>query len=209
VLAATQIAGDPETAADGITRQLTAAGEATAARGSRRRMAVLAAAAALGLAGMAVAFGLFGGGDDAGDADPGARTAGTGRAAAPIRTRAPAPVAPVDAGSVAEARDAAPAEAGDAAPAEAGDAAPAETAAPLRIRPPTPQRRATLSVITQPWSTVTLDGKRVGNTTPIRDLPVAPGRHRLVLHNPIKNLSKEVVITLKPGEIRLVSERLE
>jgi hypothetical protein len=195
VLAATQIAETSGTRAGGITRQLTAGGEGTAARRSRRRLAVAAAIALLAVAGAVLAFGMLGGGDDA---EPGSRPATeAGRVFATAQASLPQPAIPR------------PQPKTDAGPARtAHDAGPAKTAPPMPGRPAAPPRKATLTVNTQPWSTVTLDGKRIGDT-PIQDLQVAPGRHRLVLYNPIKNLSKEVSITLKPGETRLVSERLE
>jgi len=187
-----------------VTRQVTAAAEVVPVRVSRRRAALLAIVAVLVLGGAALALGLLGGGGDRDDAEPGStRTADAEPGATQVPAVPPESTTPgpgVDAGPVEPVRD--------AAPAETPDAALVETKAPARTRPVTPVRKATLSVNTQPWSTVTLDGKRIGDT-PIRDLPVAPGRHRLVLNNPIKNLSREVVVNLKPGEARLVSERLE
>ncbi len=204
VLAETVVAKAGESAPGGVTRQVTAAAEVVPVRVSRRRAALLAIVAVLVLGGAALALGLLGGGGDRDDAEPGStRTADAEPGATQVPAVPPESTTPgpgVDAGPVEPVRD--------AAPAETPDAALVETKAPARTRPVTPVRKATLSVNTQPWSTVTLDGKRIGDT-PIRDLPVAPGRHRLVLNNPIKNLSREVVVNLKPGEARLVSERLE
>ncbi|MCU0663235.1 MAG: protein kinase [Myxococcota bacterium] len=65
-----------------------------------------------------------------------------------------------------------------------------------------------LSINTQPWSHVTIDGKNAGNT-PIMDLAVPSGPHTLVLTNPVRNLSRTVVVEVKPGESKRIREVLD
>jgi eukaryotic-like serine/threonine-protein kinase len=74
----------------------------------------------------------------------------------------------------------------------------------VRRHPPTP---AKLSVNTDPWSHVTLDDKQIG-TTPIIDLEIRPGEHHLTLNNPMRDLTKKIMFTVKPGQSRRISEIL-
>jgi len=55
-----------------------------------------------------------------------------------------------------------------------------------------------LSINTDPWSHVRLDGRRLG-TTPILGQEVAPGRHRLTLWNPVHGVQKTVVVDVPSG----------
>jgi len=201
VLAETQVAGSEKAAADGGTRQVTAALEAAPNRG--RRPIVAVAAALLAVTGLVVVLRGVGRGD-AGDAPVVTGDPPVASIRAPDReSSAPGPAVPPDPEGDA---DAAPAAA-DAAPLDQVEVS-FEEKPKGKTAPAPPSRKATLNVVTQPWSTVTMNGKRIGET-PIRDLAVQPGRHRLVLTNPVKNLSKELTITLKPGENRLISEHLE
>jgi serine/threonine-protein kinase len=209
VLAETVVAGERETRTEGRTRQVTAAIDAPGRTG--RRLAVAIAAVGLLVAAGAVAAWIGLGGPDTSPGPVAAGPAGdppgpgpAGNAAAretpdPKHPPAPPPIATPDAGSEPAA---AKGPDGGAGASPAGDEP--RTKAPAAP----PPRKATLNVVTHPWSTVTLDGRRIGDT-PIKDLAISPGRHRLVLTNPVKNVSKEVVVHLKPGETKLVSERLE
>ncbi len=73
---------------------------------------------------------------------------------------------------------------------------------------PAIERKGTLSVNTFPWSNVVLDGTAIG-TTPIRGRPISAGRHRVVLTNPVKEISKSVRFSVEPGEHEKISARLE
>ncbi len=75
--------------------------------------------------------------------------------------------------------------------------------APASVR----RRTAILSVNTTPWSNVTLDGRAIGNT-PVLGRELSPGRHVLVMTNPVRNLTKKVVFTVKPGQHKRVTESL-
>jgi len=77
-----------------------------------------------------------------------------------------------------------------------------------RIKAPVvPQKRAVLNVISDPWSHVTLDGRAIGQT-PIRGHSTTAGRHVVVMTNPVKNVTRTVTFSVKPGETRLISEKL-
>lgn len=55
-----------------------------------------------------------------------------------------------------------------------------------------------LRINSRPWSQVFIDGAPVGNT-PLLDLPLSPGRHRVRLSNPKFGLSRTLVLTM-PAE---------
>jgi hypothetical protein len=67
---------------------------------------------------------------------------------------------------------------------------------------------ASLSVNSEPWSNVVLDGKAFG-TTPILNREIAPGKHRVMLTNPVRNLTRTVSFSVKPGESKRIKEILE
>jgi serine/threonine-protein kinase len=81
------------------------------------------------------------------------------------------------------------------------------TAAVVTARPPAPRGTATLTISTDPWSSVTLDGRPLG-VTPIIGREVPAGRHRLRLEHPPLGLSKDLVVVLEPGETKTIRERL-
>lgn len=56
-----------------------------------------------------------------------------------------------------------------------------------------------LRINSRPWSTVTVDGKRVGNT-PLLNLKLSAGRHTVKLVNSQMGLSKTIKVTIKSGE---------
>jgi serine/threonine-protein kinase len=57
----------------------------------------------------------------------------------------------------------------------------------------------TLRINSRPWSAVTLDGKRIGNT-PLLDLKVPPGTHVVELHNPEQRLKKKLTVRVRAGQ---------
>lgn len=69
------------------------------------------------------------------------------------------------------------------------------------------KKKAFLSVNTTPWSNVTLDGRHIGNT-PVLGRELSPGRHVLILTNPVRSLTKKLVFVVKPGEHKRVTESL-
>ncbi len=71
----------------------------------------------------------------------------------------------------------------------------------------TPTEPAVLSINSEPWSHVTLDGKPFG-TTPILNRSIPPGRHTVVLTNPVRNLSSKVAFSVKPGQQKRIREIL-
>jgi serine/threonine protein kinase len=73
---------------------------------------------------------------------------------------------------------------------------------------PAPRARGTVQLNAVPWAAVTVDGRHVGNT-PIRDLALAAGSHRVVLENGPQELEREVEIhvTGNQSQIFLVDLR--
>jgi AAA domain len=74
-----------------------------------------------------------------------------------------------------------PAPAPVVAPPERPAAAPPPVTATTRLPPPTPGSR--LSVNASPWAEIEIDGRRVGQT-PLGELPLAPGPHRVTARLP-------------------------
>jgi len=64
--------------------------------------------------------------------------------------------------------------------------------------------RGTLAVNVSDWAEVLLDGQSIG-TTPLRDVSVAAGHHRLELRNPQRNLEKRLTIVIHPHQVTRVS----
>lgn len=67
---------------------------------------------------------------------------------------------------------------------------------------------ASLTLDSEPWSEVRVDGWKVG-LTPLHAIELPAGRHELLLVNPQQKLEKTMVITLKPGESRRLKVKLE
>ncbi len=84
---------------------------------------------------------------------------------------------------------------------------PQETPLPPRIPelPPMPSEpvvagdTGTLSINTLPWSQVSVDGRMIGNT-PLMDVQLSAGRHRVTLVNPDLNIRHTVSVTITAGE---------
>jgi len=69
------------------------------------------------------------------------------------------------------------------------------------VPPPEP---AYVSVNSDPWSYVIIDGTRI-KTTPLRSHRIAPGRHQVVLQNPEAGLERRFEIEVEPGESKRLS----
>jgi hypothetical protein len=116
-----------------------------------------------------------------------------------------APVVPLlvppDGGSLADAAPAAPEVAPKAPPHQKDDR--------VRIAPAGP-RKAYLSVNTQPWSNMVLDNVPIGQTPirPEQPREISPGRHVLVLTNPVSGGTRRIEFTVKAGEHKMVIEKL-
>jgi eukaryotic-like serine/threonine-protein kinase len=65
-------------------------------------------------------------------------------------------------------------------------------------------RRGRLPVNSIPWANVLLDGRRIG-ATPIRNLPVVSGRHRIELRDEAGKLLRAFVTRVEPGQTRVLS----
>jgi serine/threonine-protein kinase len=77
----------------------------------------------------------------------------------------------------------------------------APKAAEAAIPPPEP---AYVSVNSDPWSYVIIDGTRI-KTTPLRSHPIEPGRHQVVLQNPEAGLERRFEVDVDPGETKRLS----
>jgi serine/threonine-protein kinase len=56
-----------------------------------------------------------------------------------------------------------------------------------------------LTLVSEPWSQVSLEGKQLG-TTPLINLTLPAGRHTLTLRNPSTGEQKTLVIEMAPGQ---------
>jgi len=70
--------------------------------------------------------------------------------------------------------------------------------------PATVVRMGTLSVASDPWGWVYIDGRQVGRTT-LRDHRVRAGRHEIVVRNPAAGLEARRVVTISAGRAERVS----
>jgi len=138
-----------------------------------------------------------------GGSDPGVATPAKTDARAASVAKVPASAVPpilvtplLDAGLIApENREAADGSLPDAAPIDVIDAAPKveDRKSKHRRRPPR-VAKGRLAVKTSPYSVVYLQGKKLG-TTPMANVPLAPGRYRLVFKNPdFGSVSKTAII---------------
>ncbi len=74
-------------------------------------------------------------------------------------------------------------------------------AATPTLPPPDP---AFVSVNSDPWAYVEIDGKRI-KATPLRAHRMAPGKHEIVLRNPDAGLFRRLEVELGPGERKRLS----
>jgi hypothetical protein len=95
------------------------------------------------------------------------------------------------------AQDASP----DAAPTEAGAEAAVPEEAVDAVDAAAPEEQGTISVSSTPVGRVFLDGNDLGLTTPIVDLPVAPGTHTLKVVEDGTGRLKEVTFHLDAGSV--------
>jgi len=66
----------------------------------------------------------------------------------------------------------------------------------------------TLRIFSEPWAELSVDGKSTGETTPIAELRLSPGPHRLRLANPVLQLEREMDVNVVEGEIRVLQIQL-
>jgi serine/threonine protein kinase len=82
---------------------------------------------------------------------------------------------------------------------------PTKRVAPKAAAPTTPPPEpAYVSVNSDPWSYVIIDGTRI-KTTPLRGHRIAPGRHQVVLQNPEAGLERRFEIEVDAGETKRLS----
>jgi len=124
------------------------------------------------------------------------RAADAGAGAAPRVSLRPTPP---DGGELADAAPGAPAVEPKTPPHPKDD----------RVRtPPVASRKALLSVNVYPsWAEVTLDRQPIGKT-PIVMRGISPGKHVLVLTNPVSGAARAIEFTVKAGDHKTVSEKL-
>lgn len=97
------------------------------------------------------------------------------------------------------------------APSSASSASSSSAAAKARgeaRRGATKRAPASLTLDSDPWSEVSVDGKRVG-LTPIHALELPAGRHVIHLSNPERKVEKKLTVTLRAGESRRMRLALE
>lgn len=70
---------------------------------------------------------------------------------------------------------------------------------PTKRTKKTPAIHGRLTITAFPWAEVEVDGKKVGNT-PIRNLSLRPGRHKVVLRNPQSGKSVQRRVTVQSGK---------
>lgn len=75
---------------------------------------------------------------------------------------------------------------------------------------PAPQRKvAYLNCNSWPWSIVYINGRRMHGNTPLFRVRVTAGKHRVRFVNPELGLSKEVTVTVEPGNTKTVAVSLQ
>lgn len=74
---------------------------------------------------------------------------------------------------------------------------------PSRPEPP-PEDPAFVSVNSDPWAYVEIDGTRI-KATPLRGHQIKPGKHEIVLRNPDAGLVRRIEVELAPGDRKRLS----
>ena len=80
----------------------------------------------------------------------------------------------------------------------------------VQVDPPPitdPGSKGYLSINSNPWTAVTIDGKAVGNT-PLVNFKVPPGRHIVLMENRDLGVRRKRVVDVRPGETVRISENL-
>jgi len=79
----------------------------------------------------------------------------------------------------------------------------------VEASPRRPAPRGRLRIFAEPWAEVWVDGKATNKTTPIDNLELTAGRHRLRLVNPVSGASKELWVDVPAGRAKLLQVKLE
>ncbi len=74
---------------------------------------------------------------------------------------------------------------------------------------PPPAGKGRVSMHSWPSSTVFLDGKRLPGATPLREVEVPAGEHKVLFVHPELGLKKQVDVVIEPGTDRTISVKLE
>ncbi len=64
-----------------------------------------------------------------------------------------------------------------------------------------------LTVTSNLWAEVYVDGRQVARSTPLTYFPLKVGPHKIVLKNPERQLTRTVTVDIKPGETHKISVR--
>ncbi len=80
--------------------------------------------------------------------------------------------------------------------------------ATVTAKPAGDKGKPSLSVSVRPWAIVYIDGKKVGQT-PLRDYPLSPGKHTLLLVNDNKGKRETVSVTATPGSFYPITRSWE
>jgi serine/threonine-protein kinase len=77
-----------------------------------------------------------------------------------------------------------------------------EPSAPEEPKPRerTPQATGYLTINTQPWAYVSIDGKRLPNPTPLRHLALRPGHHQVHLSSPSLGTAEDRIVDVRAGK---------
>ncbi len=70
----------------------------------------------------------------------------------------------------------------------------------VEVKKPEPARPGKLSLSTDPWTHVSFNGKVLGDT-PLLEVPLPAGRHRLTLTNEQANINLAIEVEVKPGQL--------
>ena len=94
------------------------------------------------------------------------------------------------------------------APGKSTNPTPTPTPAPVRASANQMQGEGFLSLNTNPWTEVNIDGEPYG-VTPLFKIRLKSGPHRLTLTNPQAGINNTRTINIKPGQTMAINERLE
>jgi len=86
------------------------------------------------------------------------------------------------------------------------DRADSRVARPLP--PPSPDANGRLTIVTRPWGRVSIDREDTLRSTPFVEFALPPGKHVISVHNPEENLSTDVTVDIRPGELTTISRDL-
>lgn len=123
----------------------------------------------------------------------------TAAAVSPSSSRASAPARPTSARSTSAPAASSSAPSSSWARSASAERASASTTAPAEAAPTASKGTCTVSIGSRPWAHIWIDGRDTGASTPVRDLQIPCGRHKLELKRPDRDLSQMEMITVERG----------